>query len=365
MADVPFDKTSYKFDDLEKKYRSFFAPAYEVVIDGVNLIRQSVAITSVTVNTTAQSKYDTCSFTVSNAYDLVKRDFQWLDTYFVLGKYVEVKFGYVDKFVTVFYGVIHKVDLKYPSDGNPTITVAAADLSFLMQKGSTFVQLKNKKFSDVAKDIGGQYGLSVEADDTKITHLQIPRFGKDDFTFLRELAQQIHYEFFVVGKKMYFRKKVYSQAPVVTLMFGKHLRSFSTSMDLSEQVSKVIVHGQLPDKPELIEATAESVTKIGSNSKTGKDIIKSVFEKTETIYTNATSMDEAQMYADAILNRRAMELIKGDGECIGLPEMRAGLFVKLEGVGKKFNQPLYLESVTHSITSGGYITKFNVRGNAV
>lgn len=364
MAHVLFNNKNYSFDSLEKKYRNFFSPAFEILIDGKNILREGMAIPSITVDTTTEEKADTCRFSVKNAYDLVKRDFKWLDK-LELGKYIEVKMGYVDKLETVFYGLITSLNFEYPADDTPQIDVTAMDVSFLMMKGSRSQSWENKKYSDVVKELGKKYCSRVFVDDTKHKIGTIDKNRVSDFHYIQHLAKQNNYDFFIVGKTMYFRKPLKNIKPVTTLTYGKNLRSYTVDMNLADQVSGFVVRGWDPKKQEVIEAKSKKVTKMGSNSRTGPDILSSLGVTEEYLYTNVETVAEAQAQADDKLNEYAMKVITGSGECIGIPEIRAGRHIKIQGVGKKQNQPYYLTSVTHTINSSGYLTSFNVEGNAV
>ncbi|MEI7027502.1 phage late control D family protein [Paenibacillus sp. y28] len=356
---------SYTFDALEKKYRNFYAPAFEVIIEGTNVVKESVAITTITVSTSTQPEANTASFTVNNAYDAVKRDFQWLDKYFVLGKTLEVKMGYTDKLASVFYGIITEVSVNYPSEGTPTLNITGMDMSTLMMKGGQSRSWENKKISDIAKEVGKKYVSKFVIDNTNEPLKTIAQSKMNDFKFLQYLAGMVDYDFFLVNKTMYFRKPLTSTTPVVTLMWGKHLLSFNLDMNLADQVTKVIVRGWDDKELKPIEATSKDITKLGSNSKTGKDLLKTLGEFEENIYTNVDSQEEAQIKADAMMAERSMRLITGEGECLGLPELVAGRYIRLDGLGKRMNQPYYMTSTKHTINSSGYITTFSVQGNAV
>ena len=273
--------------------------------------------------------------------------------------------GYTDKLESIFYGIITSVTLDYPSSGPPAISVKGMDISFLMMKGKHSESWKEKKYSEVVNAIGQKYA-KVEADATTEKLPLITQHESNDYQFMLWMAEQCHFEFFVLGKTIYFRKPLKDKTPVVVLSFGKNLRSFNTDMNLSSQISQVIVRGYDPLKKEAIEAKSKQVDILGSNTKTGMDIMKTLGDNTtEYVYTNIPTVAEAQEKADALMNRKAMELIHGSGESIGLPELQAGRFIKLDGVGKKMNQPLLLKSVTHTIDRSGYLTSFEVGGNAV
>jgi phage protein D len=167
MGSLTLDEKSFTFEELEKKYQNFYSPTVEVIIDNTKIIRETpAAISKVTVESSIESKADTFTFTVINAYDLIKREFLWLDEYFALGKEVEIQMGYIDKLETVFSGLITSISFSYDGENAPSITVKGMDKSFLMMTSNKSTSWDNKKYSDIAKEIGGKYGLTAEVDDT-------------------------------------------------------------------------------------------------------------------------------------------------------------------------------------------------------
>ncbi|MCD9025832.1 phage late control D family protein [Cohnella silvisoli] len=366
MATIKFDSTTYQFATLEQKYRNFFAPAFDISIDGQSFTLQKIAVSFLKVETTMEPKSDSFQFRIENAYDAVARQFKWVGALIEVGKTITIKMGYTDKLETVFDGIITGLSLDYPAEGQPTVTVKGMDRSFLMMRSVKSNLWLNKKVSDVVKEIGGKYSLQLQVDDTLTPKPTIEQMRTSDFHFLKHLAEENHHDFFVIGQKLYFRKPNPSASPVITLMYGKNLRSYSTDVDISNQVSQVIVRGTDPKTRVPFQATSQTVSIIGSNGKTGKDIMATLSSHlVETVYSNVSTQAEAQTLANSMLNERAMGLISGEGECVGLPEMRAGRHIKLEGLGPKFNQPLVLSGVTHIINNQGYITNFNVEGNAI
>ncbi len=366
MSNIKLGTEKYTFDELEKKYRNFIAPAFKLLIHNKDAVREGMAITELTVETTADQESDTVSFTIGNAYNPVTRDFQWLDNLLVLGKTLEVHMGYTDRLAPVFFGYITAVNVKFPQGGTPQLTVTGMDLSFKMMRGRNANSWANKKISDVVREIGQQYGAnSFVIDATSKVLPSFPKKPENDFQFLQELAQTLNYDFFVVGKTLYFRKKNKSKTPLMTLSWGKHLISFNVEQNIADQVTKVIVRSWDPKTQKVIESSSTSVNKIGSNSKTGADLLKTLGTFEEYIYVNAEDTQDAKTKAEAVMNERAMKLVTGSGSCIGLPEIRAGRYIKLDGLGAKLNQPYYVIGATHTIDDSGYITEFDVQGNAV
>ncbi|NOU71168.1 hypothetical protein GC098_06960 [Paenibacillus sp. LMG 31458] len=360
---LELETSSFPYDDLAKKYKDFYAPSYLISVDGTK-ISDTIAIDILRVETSIDGTADSFSFRIANAYDITNNEFQWLST-FSLGKAIEISLGYVDKMTAVFSGHITSVVVDFPEEGAPGLVVRGMDISYLMMKGTKSRSWNKKKYSDVVEEIAKTYGFKTHIDATTTEFPALSQSQINDYHFIQNLANLVNYDFFVVGKNLYFRKPLTAMTSLMTLEMGKTLRSLMIDMNLAEQITGVTVRAWDNKELKVIEGKSASITKLGSNSKTGKDILASKGDFVEHMYTNVTSVEEAKSYANAILNRRAMKLISGNGECIGIPEIRAGRYIKLSGVGKSFDQTYYITGATHIYDDEGYTTRFQLGGNAV
>ncbi|PKM82008.1 MAG: hypothetical protein CVU89_06620 [Firmicutes bacterium HGW-Firmicutes-14] len=355
--------------NLEKKYRNFYGPAFEVKVEGNDLVQAGVEISSVSVDNTLDGA-DSFSFTVNNSYDLTRREVRWLDSLFSLGQNVEIRMGYTDRFATMMTGLITSVRANFPSGAEPSLEVSGFDLSHnMMKKKHSPPWPPDIKDSDIAAKIASGYGLKAVVDDTKVKHPEVKQNQESDFEFLTRLAERNAFEFFVFGKDLYFRAPATDEDPAVTLEWGKTLVSFSPELNLSEQVSEVEVRGWDPGAKKEIVGKAKSGDEQGADSgrKTGSELVKTAYKQkvTECLHMPVFSQEEGDMMARAILNRHAQGLVKGSGESIGLPEVLAGKNIKLTGLGKKFSKTYYIERTSHMIGSAGYRTTFNIKENAI
>jgi len=367
MAGLKLGGKSYSIEELQKKYGNFLAPAFKIIVDGKDLVKCGMAITNVTVDTTYQSAADSFSIEIANAFDPAKRDFKWKDIV-QLGAFVEIMMGYGEKLEPLFYGLITMVDYDYPSGDLPTMSVKGFDQSFIMMRGKKSNTWKKKRYSEVVKEIGAKYLPNLYVDDTAVIHEVIEQYQQSDFSFINSLALKCNYDFFVVGNSLYLKKALTNAEPVVTLKWGKTLQSFSTRVNLSEQVNKVILRGfDKTDYSKIIQGVAERVDKIGINTKTGRDVIRSLGEELTTmhVYRNVASKEDADKKAQAILNKYSMGFVSGKGQCIGVPEIRAGEYIKIDGIGLKSGFIYYVKGATHTINSSGYTTGFDIGGNAI
>ena len=71
-----------------------------------------------------------------------------------------------------------------------------------------------------------------------------------------------------------------------------------------------------------------------------------------------TSAEEARDLAISLLRERAYKFITGNGQVIGLPDLRPGTNVELKGLGKRFSGDYHVLKVEHSLGNTGFQTKF-------
>jgi hypothetical protein len=77
-----------------------------------------------------------------------------------------------------------------------------------------------------------------------------------------------------------------------------------------------------------------------------------------------TSPVDASALARALLQDILDGLYEATGSCIGLPDLQAGSYVEVTGVGKRFSGRYRLTKVSHVLDQGGYRTEFEVTQRA-
>jgi phage protein D len=355
---------------LQKKYSDFYAPNCEIYIDDTELSKQGIAITDVYVTSSVDMKADAFGFSVVNAFNIENRDFnsKWLKDYFEPGKKVEIKMGYTSALATIIYGVITKVTANYPPNEQPKIEVQGMDKMFLMMKGTKLKTFLKQKHSDIVTAKAGEFGLSTSVEATSLQIEAETQNNESDYEYIRRLANHYNYEFFVLADKLYFRKRHQgSKSEVVTLEWGKTLGSFSVSADLgSIEATKVEVHGYDKKQKKEVVGVSSEINSFGTGSKSGFEFLKTPLNNKDAVkYINdhrISSVEEAKAKANAVLNEIAVNFISGEGESIGIPEIRAGVYIKLDKLGEKFSNVYYVTHATHLFGKNGYVTKFTVCG---
>lgn len=361
------DYPTTTLNKLEEEYKRFYAPAFTVWVNDQNISLAKVSISNLTVELTMENKLDVATFSVNNAYNPMNETFRWLDDYFVAGHSIKIALGYSDKLKTIFEGLITTVKPEMPKNGEARVMITAMDQSYPMLQAKRTSTWENKKHSAIIQDICKSYGFKPVVDDTTVTYKQVIQEDLEDLNFIYRLANLNGYECFTVGKLFYFRKPHQKQKSLVTLSWGGYVKELTIEVNILKQLSAVIVKGWNPDTQEVIESKAtEIVYKVGTQPKTGADLMKKYGENTtEIVCTNVDSEEEAKTIAEALLYKRSMDLVSGEGEMFGLPDLRAGRYISVKERKTSTSRLYYLFTTTHLFQDSGYSTRFTLRSNAI
>ncbi len=355
-----------KFEVLAKKYLDFYVPNYQILLDGIDILKTyPIGITSVTVEDALEGA-DRFSFSANDLGAM------WLDSdLFEPGKSVVIRMGYVNNLTTMIQGEIASLRSSFPRDGTPTLEISGYDLSHQFARGRGQRSFEEVRDSDIVTEIAerAKHRLETRIDETEVTHPHVTHDGQTDYDFIRKLADRNSFEFSVRGETLYFQKTRRGESEIMTLEYGASLLSFNPELNTANQPTEVTVRGWDPRTREEIVGRArrggEEARERGRRS--GGDIVEDQYGTAEERISDrpVSTQQEADTHARSVLNKQSEGLISGNAECIGIPEIRAGENIRLEGLGAKFSRKYYIEGSTHTIGSSGYSTRFSVKENTI
>ncbi|MCX9010209.1 MAG: hypothetical protein OIN66_03705 [Candidatus Methanoperedens sp.] len=292
------------------------------------------------------------------------QQFRWLDDDRIKpGTEIVILFGYAaSKKEGLIRGRIKALSPGFLSTGTPTLSLEGYDLSHDLQKTEKKFTDTKVMYSTVAQEIATKNGLSpAGVEPTEKPHDKVERLKNEkDYAILKRLSGEIGYEFFVRDKTLYFRKPKDDIPGAVTFEFRKNFINFSPRMTAATLVNEVHVTAwNEKDK----ESISESATINDIKNSVGIPDFDSIVEKSQGKRVdvklegrNVRSKKEAKDLAKAELKRRNKGFIEGNLECIGDPQLRPGMTVKIEKVGKRFSGVYYITKAKHALGEAGYKT---------
>ena len=361
---------------------NYFAPAFRVEVNGSHLQADvSMNIQNITV-VSKPDTLDTFTFTITNALPVMR----WTHTsdanLFREGNSVSIAMGYVDDLQGMIEGEITAISPTFPANGIPTVTISGNTRLHRLRGTNNTRTFQNTTDAEVAQKIAQANGLQAETEDTGIQYEYLIQPNQSDLDFLKQRAARIHFEILVQGKKLIFRKAKECQPKTYTLVWAGvqqafvsgpntlPLKSFAPDLDALAPSSNVQHRSYDVMSKQALVSNADPSDQCSTmgGSQSGSQLPQSVFQTPRNevhVTTPFGSQAEGDQLAKARLNHKAMQLIKGTAETIGIPDLRSGQVVQLVGLGPRFEGLYYIDQATHSITSSGYSTSLNVKRNAI
>ncbi len=351
--------------------KNVYAPYFIVKFNDKELSRDAIISVSVEESLEAPTKFD---IALNESLHIDTQKFHWLDNDVTdPGNKVEIFFGYVEKALkdekgnmkSLFLGTIKALTPGFQSTGIPSLRIEGYDRSHSMQKKMKEFNGKDVKYSDIVRQLAKKHGLgSKNVEDTGKKKKKVQRKKNEkDYDLIRRMAKEVHFEFFIQGKELYFRKPKEKEKAIRSYKYQQNLISFNPRLTMANLVNEVIVTGH-NEKKEDIKESVKLMDIVSSDlAKTIKKFIKATdgTDPKKVEYKALKSKEEARQKGIVVLKKALNTFIQGDLESIGDPELRIGTCVDIEGVGKLFSGDYYIQTAKHSFDDSGYKTTIGVR----
>jgi phage baseplate assembly protein V len=336
----------------------FYAPRFEILLSGVTL---AADLTEQVVSLTLETDLDmagTFSLTVRNP------DNRLLDSALLdIGKNVEIHLGYGPDLFPAFLGEIASVEPSFPTDGSPVIQVTGYDKSFRLRRNRPEPTTHTSSTDAlIAARIAVENGLIPVVDPTPSLPKDIPQ-NESDFAFLKSRAEKYHFDVYVEWDRLHFQFPR-PQAAARVLEWGTNLSSFNARISGAGLAGLQVVRGYNQELAQAVYAAALAVDLDTHNlverlGGTAMDLLGSLVSEGIREGTVSNPLDAADL-ARSLLTDLLEGMYEGEGSCVGLPDLTAGAFVEIRGVGKRFSGTYRVRKVTHRLDSSGLRTDFAI-----
>jgi phage protein D len=358
--------------------QDFYVPYFQVKVagrpQGQDVVRDILQV-SYKDNITEIDSFD---ITINN-WDAQTRSFKYSDAdLFDPGKELELWMGYYggDKLRLMVRGQITALRPSFPSGGGSTLAISGLNVLHKLRTKQESHSYDSKTDSEIARQVAGRLGIDIKTDsapDEKRFDYLI-QDNQYDIIFLMERARRIGYDLFVeeqgqngqAGQPLLrFGRSLQVRQVTYQLTYGRSLIEFKPDLTTANQVSEVTVRGWDSVNKKKIEQTAKrsEISVKGVGAAGGQAAIEQSFnQRKEIVATKPIESDaEAKTLALRTLEENAKDMVKGSGSTVGLPDLRAGSVVQIDGLGKRFSGRYFVTSSTHAMGDGGYTTQFECR----
>ena len=291
-------------------------------------------------------------------------------------KPVTIEAGFGDESEELLRGYItHLLPHFDPDPATCTLEVWGMDSSVLMDREEKLKDWPDKRDSDIASEIFGQYGLAAEVEDTTVVHDQavstiIQR--ESDIQFLRRLARRNGYECYVQGESGYFRPPQLDATPqpLLAAHFGDEttLLRFDIEVDALAPVNVAAAQLDRTSK-EVVEAQSEASQQSALGASDAASLLGSGIDPALVILDRVAATGAEEMAAlTQGLYHAAEWFVTGEGE-IDATEYGHVLMphqtVTIKGIGERYSGVYYVTHVTHVLTPASYVQRFRTQRNAL
>jgi phage protein D len=362
--------------------QDFYVPTFQVKVGGKAQGQQVIRdILQVTYKDNI-AELDTFDITINN-WDAETRAFKYSDDdLFDPGKEVELWMGYMgkDSLRLMVRGEITGLHPSFPSGGGSTLAVSGLNLLHKLRRKKISHAYVDKTDAQIAQIIADRLGIELKVHPAQVQ----PKYGyvlqsnELDIMFLMHRARQAGYELYVEEDgadghsnppKLVFGVSEAVKQPTYELEYGRSLIEFKPELTTVDQVAEVTVRSWDPVNKVAIEETAKrsEIGIKGVGAAGNQDAIEESFKQRREIVatTPVNTKAEAKAMALQALTDNAKELVRATASTIGLPDLRAGSIVKIDGAGKRFSGRYFVTATTHTFGDSGYTTQFECRREEV
>jgi len=316
------------------------------------------------------------------------------------GKPVEIALAIDEAPHTVFQGEVTYVEPTFlPGAGGSYLCLAGYDKSHRLTRGMNSRTWgdgieANDAYSDVASAVisdsksqdtsGVSDNLSADkVDSTSAKFPYLAQLGTSDYLWLQSIGLDAARPTAAGSKaedgKVCFRKIDTSGTEVLTVCRDKlegnpGQIALETRLRLStvHQYKEVIVRAWDPKTKKAIVGKAttpdESFDGTVGGARTGKALYGSASSGRvyQVVDRPVNSKEEAEVLAQGILNRLALDFVTGEVTTWGFPKANPGDMLKLVGFGTRFSGKYLITGVVHELEAqSGYRTRFMIARNAL
>ena len=188
----------------------------------------------------------------------------------------------------------------------------------------------------------------------KSSPITVEMVGESDYEFVVRAAKRYNFEFFVDRGKVLFRPMKSDTSVLMTLGVRQGIQTFHIAYSLTSVVGEIEARAMDPGKGEVISANSKFNNTISTGSKA-----KQLMGSGTKVYLDASisSKEEAQARVDSLMEKMSYRLGSLEADCVGLPDLVPGRFIKLSGLGTPVDNQFYITTVVHNFSGDtGYST---------
>ena len=284
-----------------------------------------------------------------------KQDFELSNEELLIpGAEIEITAGYHSDEESIFKGIVIKHNIKIKTNGSYLI-LECKDEAVKLTIGRKSKYFYENKDSGIIEEIIDTYGIDKEVEATNHEHKELVQYNISDWDFIVSRAQANGKLCFVDEGKLTIKKPDFSAETIETVTFGTTILDLDAEIDARHQIDKVTSYSWNYADQEIVEAEGADPA-VSLNGNLAPSDLSSVIalENLELRHGGTLSTAELQDWSDAKWMFQQLSKIRGRVKFQGIPAVKPGVILNLQGVGDRFNGKIYVTGVSHQISEGNW-----------
>lgn len=282
------------------------------------------------------------------------------EDYLIPGKAIEIELGWSSANTTVFKGVIVKQGIKSMPGSISSLLVDCRDLAVQMTVGRKSMYHEQETDQEVLQDLIKTYSnLTAEVETTSPTFANqgVVQYNATDWDFMLSRAEANGMLVAVDDGTINIAKPTGSPDTVLDLKYGTNILEVEAEMDARTQFDAIAAVAWDPATQELLSKTPADPGLKDLGNLSASDLAAVVgLENLELRHTGKLADTELQAWADARAVKSALARICGRVRFEGFPAIKPGVYIKLDGLGDRYNGEAYVTGVRQTMQNGMWTT---------
>jgi len=270
------------------------------------------------------------------------------------GKQIEITAGYHNDEETIFKGIVLKHSIKI-RDSVSVLIVECSDETVKATVGRKSKYYYDSTDSDITEEILGAYSLENDIESTNNTHAELIQYNASDWDFIMTRAQANGKICLIDDGKVTITKPDLGQSEIETIAFGATMLGFDGEIDARNQFNSIKAFGWNPADQEIVSVDAEDPGVDLNGNLTSSDLASVLeVETLELRHGGNVSDAELQEWSNSKALFQQLSKTRGSVKFQGIPAVKPGTILKLEGVGDRFNGNIFVSAIRHQIADGDW-----------
>ncbi len=288
--------------------------------------------------------------------DVAQQDFELSNEDFLLpGKEIEITAGYHSDEETIFKGIIVKHGIKIRQEGT-FLLIECKDKAVKMTLGKKSRYFYESKDSDIIQELIEDHGLSANVETTTSEYPEMIQYRATDWDFMIARAQFNGHLCFIDDGEITTGKPDISSNTEETVVFGSSIYEFDGEIDARDQYQTITSYAWDPVEQSVQETGAEDPGFQLNGNLSSSDIANALeVENLELRHGGQLTLEDLQEWSDGRAVYQQLAKTKGRVRFQGIPNIKPGKTIQLEGVGNRFSGVIYVTAIRHEIADGNWL----------